>query len=166
MMKVRGSFKMSFKSHAEKELALSGLGPDCTDINKMMRDHILKMIEVFADEGHSGFSASYAVSILEKLLRFEPITPLTGDDDEWMEVHNGTYQNNRCGRVFKDENGNAYDIEGRVFYDEYIDEDGETRKSHFTCFESRTPVTFPYTPKTEYLHENDRKNYHTEPDPE
>lgn len=158
---------MSFKSHAEHELFLIGLGPDCTGINKSMRDHILHMVDEFADEGHSGFSASYAIGILEKLLKFEPVTPLTGRDDEWMEIHEGTFQNKRCGRVFKDKDGNAYDINGRVFYEEYTDEeDGETRKSYFTCYESRTPVTFPYTPKTEYLHENDRKNYSQKPNTE
>lgn len=156
---------MSFKSHAEHELFLIGLGPDCDGMNKVMRDHILKMIEVFADEGHSGFSASYAVSILEKLLKFEPITPLTGNDDEWMDIGHDTYQNIRCGRVFKRKGEGAYDIEGRVFYDEIVDENGKPYKSYFTCFESRTPVTFPYVPKTEYLPSNDRKNYSTKPNP-
>lgn len=156
---------MTFKSHAEHELHLIGLGPDCDGINKAMRDHILKMIDTFADEGHSGFSASYAISILEKLLKFEPITPLTGNDDEWMKIHSDTYQNIRCGRVFKSDSYGAYDIDGRVFYDEMVDEDGKTYKSYFTCYESRTPVTFPYTPKTEYLPSNDRKNYTKELDP-
>lgn len=159
----------NFMNHAEKELALIGLGPDCTDeMNIMMRDHILKMVQVFADEGHSGFSASYAASILEKLLRFEPVTPLTGADDEWGEPYDrdGTQQNKRCGHVFRTKDGVAYDIEGRIFYDEYIDEDGETRKSHYTCRESRTIVTFPYTPVKVYLPSNDRENYTKEFDTE
>lgn len=157
---------MSFKSHAEHELFLIGLGPDCTDINKTMREHILQMIDTFSEGEHSGFSASYAISILEKLLRFEPITPLTGNDDEWMKISSDTYQNIRCGHVFKTDNGDAYDIEGRIFYEEFVDKNGETFKNHFTCFESRTPVTFPYTPTKVYLHENDRKNYSPKSDPE
>lgn len=160
---------MSFKSHAETELALIGLGPDCTDeMNKAMREHILKMVDTFADEGHSGFSASYAIGIIEKLLKFEPVTPLTGEDDEWMEIDDGVYQNKRCGRVFKkvrETDTIVYDIDGRVFWDEDPDENGEPYKSYYTCWESRTPVTFPYTPTTVYLHSNDRKNYSTELDP-
>lgn len=161
---------MSIKTHAEQELALIGLGPDCTDeMDKAMREHILKMVDTFADEGHSGFSASYAIRILEKLLKFEPVTPLTGEDDEWMEIADGTYQNKRCGRVFKkvrETDTIVYDIDGRVFWDEYIDEEDFTPyKSYYTCAESRTPVTFPYTPTTVYLHSNDRKNYSTELDP-
>jgi len=148
---------MSFVEYAEKELDLIGMTDDSEDeMNLAMRDHILRMIRVFSQEGHSGFSASYAVSCLEKLLRYEPLSPLTGEDDEWMEVgmaHGGDqpfYQNKRCGRVFKDENG-AYDIDGIIFWEWYTDpETGEKYKSHFTCKESRVPVEFPYTPKTEY----------------
>ncbi|WP_419827642.1 hypothetical protein [Sphingomonas sp.] len=56
------------------------------EMQDMMDAHILRMVEAFSDEGHSGFSASYAVGILEKVLRFEPISPLTGDDDEWTAL--------------------------------------------------------------------------------
>lgn len=148
---------MSFVEYAEKELDRVGMTADSEDeMNLAMRDHILRMIRVFSQEGHSGFSASYAVSCLEKLLRYEPLSPLTGEDEEWMEVGmaygDGTpmYQNKRCGRVFKDENG-AYDIDGIIFWEWYTDpETGEKYKSHFTCKESRVPVEFPYTPKTEY----------------
>lgn len=135
--------------YAEAELKRIGMGADTEDeMNKAMHDHIIKMVETFADEGHSGFSASYAISILTKLLNWEPITPLTGEDDEWMEIdeqtagRTGMFQNKRCGRVFK-EDGKAYDIEGKVFRNPQ----GHT----YTNFNSRTPVTFPYTPTTEIV---------------
>jgi hypothetical protein len=161
---------MSFKLHAEKELALIGLGPDITDEYSIaMRENILKMVDTFADAGHSGFSASYAIRVLEKILKFEPVSPLTGADDEWAEVEPNVYQNIRCGRVFKRVRENdtiVYDLDGRVFWDERIDEDTfEPYKSYYTCAESRTPVVFPYTPTTVYLHSNDRTNYTTELDP-
>lgn len=142
---------MSLISYAESELDRVGMTADSEDeMNVAMREHILRMVEAFADEGHSGFSASYAINCLEKLLRFEPLSPLTGDDDEWMAVGEGVYQNKRCGRVFK-ENNEAYDIDGIVFWEWYTDpETGEKFKSHFTCKDSRVPVEFPYTPKTEY----------------
>ena len=144
---------MSVLDHAERELDLMGLSDD-GDMNGAMRKHILHMIKEFAGEGHSGFSASYAIQVLEKLLRFEPITPLTGEDWEWNNVSEMSgetlYQNARCGRVFKDKDG-AYDIDGKVFYEWYTDEEtGEKRKSHYTGLESRVPVTFPYTPTTVY----------------
>jgi hypothetical protein len=108
------------------------------------------MVEEFSKEGHSGFSASYAISILEKILRFEPLTPLTGEDSEWVEVMKGVYQNNRCSRVFK-KDGVAQDNEAVVFYDIIRDDNGKEFKSYFTNWKSQKDVTFPYTPKREYV---------------
>ena len=69
-------------SYAENELNRIGMTEDSPDeMNRMMRKHILHMMQEFANEGHSGFSASYAISILTKLMDFKPLSPLTGD--EW-----------------------------------------------------------------------------------
>lgn len=144
---------MSILDHAERELDLMGMADD-GDMNGVMRNHILHMVKEFANEGHSGFSASYAIQVLEKLLKFEPITPLTGEDWEWNNVSEMSgetlYQNARCGRVFKNDDG-AYDIDGKVFWEWYTDkETGEKFKSYYTGRESRVPVTFPYNPTTVY----------------
>lgn len=148
---------MSLYDFAERELDAIGMN-DGDEMNGAMRKHILHIINEFSKEGHSGFSAGYAISLLSKLLKYEPLTPLTGEDWEWNEIseemsgsNNGTlYQNARCSHVFKDDGG-AYDIDGKVFYDWYTDEEtGEKRKSHFTSIDSRVPVTFPYTPVTVY----------------
>lgn len=146
---------MSLLSHAECELDLIGMKDESDDgMNIAMRKHILHMIKEFSEEGHSGFSAQYAISILSKLLKYEPLTPLTGDDSEWVDVSemngNTLYQNKRSGRVFKDNDG-AYDIEGKVFWDWFTDEEtGEKYKSYYTGKESRVPVKFPYVPATVY----------------
>lgn len=119
--------------HAESEL-----GPN-------MDIEVRELLHVFASQGHSGASAAITAQLLGKLLRFEPIGPLTGEPDEWHEVGPGVFQNRRCGRVFKDATqfgGQAYDLNGIV----WEDPDG----SCFTNSESRVPVVFPYTPKTEY----------------
>lgn len=141
---------MSILSHAEEELKRIGMGPECDpdDMNGMMRKHILHMMQEFANEGHSGFSASYAISILTRLMDFKPLSPLTGEDDEWMEVseHMGRkcYQNRRRSSIFKDEEG-VYDNDGKVFWEWYRDDNGEPFKSYYTCRDSRVLVTFPYT---------------------
>lgn len=134
--------------YAEDELSRIGMGADSRKENKMMHDHIIHMVEEFSKEGHSGFSASYALSILKKLLNWEPLTPLTGEPEEWNVVSEASgepmWQNKRCSRVFKDDTGRAYDIEGKVF----------TRKGEggaFTNSDSHVEVAFPYTPKTEYV---------------
>lgn len=135
--------------YAKRELDAVGMTENSDDYSSALRSHILKMIELFADEGHSGSSAAYAVNCLNKLLRFEPLSPLTGEDDEWHFINSGpeiAYQNNRCYRVFKRADGTAYDSCGRAF----IDKDGYS----YTSSGSSVNITFPYTPKTEYIEDN------------
>lgn len=129
---------------AKRELDLIGMTEDDPDeYNSAMRRHILTMVQTFSQEGHSGFSAAYAVECLSKLLRYQALTPLTGEDDEWTRIDFGpdmAYQNNRCYRVFKREDGTAYDSEGMVF----VDTDG----TRYTNASSRVDIEFPYTPNT------------------
>jgi hypothetical protein len=148
---------MALLDYAESELNLIGMTDD-DDMNGMMRKHLLHMVKEFADEGHSGFSASYALQCLQKLLRFKPLSPLTGEDDEWHEVSERSgyphYQNKRCSSVFKEgKDGEAYDIDGKVFWEWCKDEDGKPYKSYYTCRDSRVPVTFPYTVPDEPIYE-------------
>jgi hypothetical protein len=148
---------MALVSYAENELDRIGMTED-NGVNGMMRAHLLHMIKEFADEGHSGYSATYAIQCLKKLLNFKPLSPLTGEDDEWTNVTEISgvpqYQNKRCSSVFKDgKDGEAYDIDGKVFWEWLENENGEKFKSYFTSVESRVPVTFPYTVPDEPIYE-------------
>lgn len=125
-------------AHAVRELPPA----DGDEMQELMNKSLLQMVLVFSSQGHSGFSAAYAVNALAKLLKFEPLGPLTGEDSEWNEVGEGMWQNNRCSHVFKDATG-AYDIDGRIFR--------EANGSCYTNRESRVPVVFPYTPVSEYV---------------
>jgi hypothetical protein len=137
---------MSLIEYAKRELDVIGMTEDSSDeMNVMMRKHILHMVKEFADEGHSGMSASYALSILKSLLAYEPLSPLTGADDEWMEVDNGYWQNKRASNVFKDKDG-AYWSDGIVFWEWFEPDDGEPFKSYFTSRDSRVNIdSFPWT---------------------
>lgn len=128
--------------HARHELALIG-GADC-EMQQAINKHILKLVELFSEEGHSGSTAPYTINILKELLFFRPLTPLTGADDEWVVHNHGPEmyaQNKRCGHVFKRADGTAYDSEAIIFRDP----DG----SCWTSSESRKDITFPYSPKSE-----------------
>lgn len=126
---------------------------EAEEMQKHMNNDILEIVKTFADQGHSGFSANYAINLIEKLLRYEPITPLTGDDSEWNKLEYGKsmeYQNKRCPRIFKDADGKPYDVEGRIF----SEDNGQT---WYTSKDSRVYIDFPYIPKTEKVILN-RKN--------
>jgi hypothetical protein len=132
-------------NHAMRELHAAGYDPatmEDGDINKLMYNCVIELGSVFANQHHSGASAGYCIDVVNKLLKFEPLSPLTGDDSEWVEVSEGLWQNNRCSNVFKTADG-AYDIDGKVF----VDKQGMA----YTNSNSRVPVTFPYTPTTEYV---------------
>ncbi len=111
-------------------------------MQRLIEADILEMIKTFADQGHSGFSAGYCIPIIHRLLKQEPITPLTGDDSEWCEVSPGCFQNIRCSGVFKDTNrygGKPYTINGKVF-------SNDQGKTWWCNRDSDVIIEFPYIP--------------------
>ena len=149
----------NYIKHAMTEFRAAGFvdenGKYCDEMQEAICNHVLKLLEVFDEEGHSGSSAYYAINMFSTLAKFDPIVPLTGEDWEWTELNYGDdlkYQNKRCPRVFKDSNGKAYDSEGKVFWEWYTDSEGVKHKTHYTCSESRVYIKFPYTPNTEVVY--------------
>lgn len=142
--------KSNLRLHAEHELELlmASTPEDAREMQQAMHDGLLRMVDTFCEEGHSGSSAGYALALLQKLLRFEPIAPLTGADDEWHDVSAASggramWQNKRCSRVFKSDDGRAYDIEAVIFRDE--------NGNGYTNRDSIQYVDFPYTPTTKIV---------------
>ena len=155
--------------HAMLEFEAAGWVKDnnwTDDYQQAICEDVLNLLMAFSNQGHSGSSAPYTINLFKQLAMFEPIVPLTGEDWEWSDVrHNGDgsihYQNKRCSHVFKDGEGQAYDIDGKVFWewsDRLLSEDEEgypgvdTFKSYYTSRDSRVYITFPYTPNTEYVY--------------
>ena len=158
---------MSYKEHTELEFKAAGWvnseGKFIDDMQGLLCTQVLELLGLFATHGHSGSSAPYAINLFSTLAKFEPIVPLTGEDWEWTELDYDSdvkYQNKRCSHVFKDADGRAYDIDGKIFWEwaeRPLDEDEDGYpgvsifKSYFTSRDSRVYVEFPYTPKSEYV---------------
>lgn len=93
--------------HAKRELELLGYSANLIDaLDNRVRDCILELVQTFATQNHSGSTAPYVMDIFTLLASFKPLTPLTGEDDEWVDVSietNGTplWQNKRASYVFK-----------------------------------------------------------------
>lgn len=137
-------------THATRELAIALPGTDEADV--WFRKAVEEVVFVFGLEGHSGFSAAYAIGAIEKLLRHEPLTALTGDDDEWCDMTECSaypmWQNRRNSRVFKERDGRPYIIDHFIF----VEPDGTT----FTDG-TRKYIQFPYEgEEPELIHLDDQ----------
>ena len=141
--------------HARREFKAIGYIPPEEDTedgpNKWIQENILELLAVFAKQGHSGMSAPYCIDMFAKLAKFEPLGPITGVAEEWVEYADGIFQNNRCSHVFKDSaDGRPYDSNGKIFQ--------EPSGCCYTGRESRVFIEFPYTPKREYVLRDFDKN--------
>jgi len=94
-------------AHARRELTLVGEDPWITD-------GLCKVVAAFAEMGHSGSSAAHATHYLNKLLRYEALTPLTDDSAEWIDRSeiSGTplWQNIRDSRAMSTDGGKTYTL--------------------------------------------------------
>jgi len=138
--------KSNLAKFAEDELRRAGQFDNSGDFyGGMMGPAVLKLVETFSAEGHSGMSASIARQLFHKLSDWKPLTPLTGEENEWNDVGNNMLQNARCSAVFKNvSTGKAYFLDGQIFRD---------KRSTFTCRDSRKPMSFPCdVPESKHYH--------------
>lgn len=143
--------------HAKRELdILEQLTPDAIALE--FKEELLALCEKFGNSGQSGGSAPYTAGviaqIIKPLLLQEPVCPIMGTDDEWVDVaeENGLplYQNSRCTAVFK--NG----VDGIPYYLHAIVWKGPGDYNTFTGevigIKSRQFIlNFPFTPKSFYI---------------
>lgn len=135
--------------YAKDELKRIGMIDSGSAYNDLATKAILDLIKLFDSQGHTGITAPYVINVFSRLAMFKPLSPLTGEDDEWNDVGDGLKQNKRYSAVFKDgKDGTAYNIDGKVFTN-----DGET---WYMCRDSRVNVTFPYVvpDEPEYVYRN------------
>lgn len=132
---------MSMIDHAKRELDLLVKNPE-DELDEALKDNLLQCVEKFTEFGHSGGSVGWAIGVLTRLLKQEDLTPLTGEDSEWIDVSSYVvdglekflYQNNRFSSVFK-ENNDAYWLDGYL----YENQNGYR-------FTKRKSITFPFVP--------------------
>lgn len=96
--------------HAHRELEIIYKGEDPWFV-----DGCIKVIQAFADMGHSGGSASVAIPTINDLLQFKNLTPLTDNPDEWIYYDEnvwgkkgGIWQNRRNSKAFSNDEGKTY----------------------------------------------------------
>lgn len=117
---------------AMRELELCGYTKDSTGIDALMRDNLIELLTVFAEQGHSGFSASYAINMFKKLANYETIAPLTFKEDEWNEpfTSDDIRQNRRNSKFFKYADGSISYLDAYCHRDiqRFVIKDNGTRE--------------------------------------
>jgi hypothetical protein len=115
---------MSVIDQAKYEMKLANFPAD--EIEAMT-----SILDRFFDTWDSGGAVWVMAPVLQKLIAAKPLSPLTGEDHEWVDHGDGVFQNRRCGSVFKDPRFH----DGKLAYD--ID-----------APEPRAAISFPYTPES------------------
>lgn len=106
------------KEYAENELKRAGLFDKDSDYNGQLANATVELIEVFEKQGHSGASGAMTLGLFEKLARFQPLTPLTSNPEEWTDISEASgepmWQSKRNPSVFSNDGGKTwYDLDGK-----------------------------------------------------
>lgn len=94
-------------AHARRELEIIGEERETID-------GYLRVVQAFADMGHSGGSASVAIPVIERLLNFEALTPINDDPNTWVKVTEeiagvqDLWQSSRNPEAFSHDGGKTY----------------------------------------------------------
>lgn len=126
-------------------------GNYCDEIQEMMCKDVLEVLKLVSSQGHSGFSIGYFKNLFNKLINFEPLSPLTGNDNEWVKTGFGEMEfemNVRDGRVVRYPDGHCEFRDGLII--KYPD--GTQQKKSLVI------TSFPFVPKVEYIDYNDYIN--------
>lgn len=128
------SINENLTGHARRELELAGMfdkeveGSEAAGSwNVLCAEAVIELMEVFAGQGHSGFSASMTQDLFSRLSKFEALTELTDNSDEWndiSEMQSGEpgWQSSRNPSCFSEDGGKTY---WDISEDYYLREDEE-----------------------------------------
>lgn len=102
--------------YARRELELAGMFDEDSDYDGAIGEAVMGLIDVFAAQGHSGFSAGITQSIFNQLASYKPLSELTNDPDEWCEIAEDVvdgkkfkmYQSKRSPVCFSRDGGKTY----------------------------------------------------------
>jgi hypothetical protein len=93
--------------HARREL-------ERVEEDPWMIEGLVKVVQAFADMGHSGGSAGVAIPVLNQLLLRQPLSPITSDPADWIDrsVESGypLWQNRRDTTAFSEDGGQTWKL--------------------------------------------------------
>ena len=127
---------MSIIESAKTELAAINFGDEDSKV-------MIEILEKFFGQWDSGDAVACVAPVLMRLIKGQPLAPLTGADSEWHDpMGDGSMlQNKRCSSVFKDWRNEDGTLSGEVG-------SGTLLVHDIDAPEPFAPITFPYDPIT------------------
>lgn len=139
--------------------------PENRPVIEEFRKEILELCDKFGKSGQSGGSAPMVATALSKAIKSlclqEPICPVTGAEDEWVEVafddkKGAMFQNKRCSGVFKyGKDGKAYYVDAIIWKTQkgftYHSKSVISRDTGSILSSLQIIKKFPFEPKTFYI---------------
>lgn len=137
--------------------------PGNEDYGLMCYDAAERLLEVFEEQGHSGYSAQVVKQIFCRLIEGKPLTPVKDEADQWRNAYTiekfpeKRYQHKRMSSLFKyvalDGTISYYDIDRVRAYDK---DHGSFSNHHINVIVSEYfPITFPYVGEEVKAHVED-----------
>lgn len=147
--------------YAIRELNIAGFNDKSNEFNTVMYNRVIEAIAVFASHGNSDYSARIETNLVNKLCKFEAISPLTFKDEEWNEIGINDYQNNRCNHIFKSDE-RIYDIHAftnKIIRSKYFGKDEFEDNNENLCWNGGFFVTRDNILTGEYIDKAYIKDY-------
>lgn len=95
--------------HAEREMRLAGLYDEDADYGATIPDAVMELVRTFEGKGHSGGSAMMTLAVLDRVLKYQILSPITDDPADWTDVTEAAgrpmWQSTRDPAVFSEDGG-------------------------------------------------------------
>ena len=142
------------ESYTKNELAYNGMidteGKLLVDGDTgLMLNMVKELMSTFYSDQYASIDKDVAIEVFQRLLKNIPISPLTGGDDEWVDIGDELeplWKNSRCSTVLKDANG-AWDTSVYINLSWVKDASfngGVPFKMYFVAENQKVPIKFPY----------------------
>lgn len=158
--------KSKYVEYLDNEWGIQGWMKEGKDSQALIYSDLKRLLEAFSMTAHDEKSDLYTINMFYKLAQFQPISPLTGESEEWefMDGDSGNskypilYRNKRYVSIFKETSWNinefeAYNTKGRLF----TDIDGNFYASEYSVVSIEK---FPYMPFTQLVNYEESEKIH------
>ena len=125
--------------HAKTELKLAGYDiseKGCNQEDPMggyanaCAKSAYELVETLSKQGHSGMSVGITLGLFNKLAKWQTLTPITNNPDEWIKLQgceDGPWQNKRNPSCFSEDLKTYHDVEADENYIVTIEDGWKSR---------------------------------------